>query len=146
VEKGSSLWPYHGAPLRGEMNEVPEIVDVGENYGADFYLAVEKPLFHSGSLSRRSQALMKIYPEPTLKVSPESAEKIGVNEGDRVQFSTSAGSGEAPVSIDDAIRDNRVYLSNNFAGKGVFSLMNFNIDKITKAPGIEGCEVTIKKL
>ncbi len=146
VEKGSSLWPYHGEPLRGEMNEVPEIVDTEENYSTDFYLAVEKPLFHSGSLSRRSQALMKIYPEPTLKVSPESAEKIGVNDGERVRFSTSAGSGEAPVSIDDAIRDNRVYLSNNFAGKGVFSLMNFNIDKITKAPGIEGCEVTIKKL
>ncbi len=146
VEKGSSLWPYHGEPLRGEMNEVPEIVDTEEKYSTDFYLAVEKPLFHSGSLSRRSQALMKIYPEPTLKVSPESAEKIGVNDGDRVQFSTSAGSGEAPVSIDDAIRDNRVYLSNNFAGKGVFSLMSSNIDKITKAPGIEGCEVTIKKL
>ncbi len=25
VEKGNSLWPYHGEPLRGEMNEVPEI-------------------------------------------------------------------------------------------------------------------------
>jgi predicted molibdopterin-dependent oxidoreductase YjgC len=146
VEKGNSLWPYHGGPLRGEMNEVPEIVDTAGNYDTDFYLAVEKPLFHSGSLSRRSQALMKIYPEPTLKVSPESAVKLGVNEGDLVQFTTSAGSGEAPVSIDDAIRDNRVYLSNNFAGKGVFSLMSFNIDKITKAPGIEGCEVKIKKI
>jgi NADH-quinone oxidoreductase chain G len=146
VEKGKSLWPYHGEPLRGEMNEVPEIVDAAEDYGSDFYLAVEKPLFHSGSLSRRSQALMKIYPEPTLKVSPESAEKLEVKDGDRVQFTTSAGSGEAPVSIDDAIRDNRLYLSNNFTGKGVFSLMSFNIDKITKAPGIEGCEVTIKKL
>ena len=52
----------------------------------------------------------------------------------------------APVSIDDSIKDNRVYLSNNFAGKGVFSLLSINIDKITKAPGIEGCEVTIKKL
>ncbi|MEN8263252.1 MAG: NADH-quinone oxidoreductase subunit NuoG [Nitrospirota bacterium] len=146
VEKGDSLWPYHGGPLRGEMNEVPEIVDKAENYNADFYLSVERPLFHSGTLSRRSQALNKIYSEPALKIGPGSAGKLGVNEGDRVEFSTPAGKGEAPVSIEDSILDNRVYLSNNFAGKGVFSLMNFNIDIITRAPGIEGCEVTIKKL
>jgi predicted molibdopterin-dependent oxidoreductase YjgC len=128
------------------MNEVPDIVDKAEKYDADFYLSVERPLFHSGTLSRRSQALNKIYSEPALKIGPESAGKLGVNEGERVEFSTPAGKGEAPVSIEDSILDNRVYLSNNFAGKGVFSLMNFNIDIITKAPGIEGCEVTIKKL
>ena len=146
IGRGNSLWPYHGEPLRGEMNEVPEIVDVAEKYSDDFYLVVERPLFHSGTLSRRSKALTKIYPEPLLRISPESAGKLGVKDGDMVQLSTSAGSREVPVSIEDTIRDNRVFLSNNFAGKGVFDLLSLSIDKITKAPGIEGCGVTIKKL
>ena len=110
VEKGNSLWPYHGEPLRGEMNEVPEITDKTENYNADFYLAVERPLYHSGTLSRKSQALNKIYSEPALRMGLQSAEKLGVSDGDRVEFSTPAGKGEAPVSIEDSIQDNRVYL------------------------------------
>jgi NADH-quinone oxidoreductase chain G len=146
IAEGDSLWPYHGEPLRGEINEVPEMVETGREYNAEFYLALEKPLFHSGTLSRRSQALMKIYPEPTLKISAAAAERLGLKEGDRVEFSTSSGSIEAPVSIDGSIKDNRVYYSNNFKGSGVFNLLNFNIDNVTKAPGIEGCEVTIKKL
>ncbi len=146
IAEGECLWPYHGEPLRGEINEVPEMLDVAGDYRADFYLALEKPLFHSGSLSRRSQALMKIYPEASLKVGAASAEKLGLTDGDKVQISTSAGSLDTSVIIEDSIKDNRVYMSNNFAGSGVFNLMKFNVDKVTKAPGIEGCEVTIKKL
>ena len=146
IAEGESLWPYHGEPLRGEVNEVPEMFDRAVEYKADFYLVPEKPLFHSGTLSRRSPALMKIYPEPTLKVSGAAALKLGLNEGDRVQFSTKSGSMEAPVAIDDSIKDNKVYFSNNFQGKGIFGIMDFGIDRVTRAPGIEGCEVTIKKL
>jgi predicted molibdopterin-dependent oxidoreductase YjgC len=146
ISSGSRLWPYHGEPLRGEVNEVPEMVDAATDYNADFYLAGERPLFHSGTLSRRSQALMRIYPEPTIKISETSAEKLGLKEGDRVQISTSTGKSDVPVSIDGSIMDNRVFLSNNFPAAGVFSLLSFGIDKVTKAPGIEGCEVNIRKL
>lgn len=146
IAQGNCLWPYHGEPLRGEVNEVPEMHDVDREYNADFYLAVEKPLFHSGTLSRRSEALMKIYPEPMLKIGGSAAAKIGLQDGDRVRFTTSSGSMEAPVAIDDSIKNNRVYYSNNFNSGGVFSIMKFNIDKVTNAPGIEGCEVRIKKL
>ena len=146
IAQGNCLWPYHGEPLRGEVNEVPEMHDVDREFHADFYLAVEKPLFHSGTLSRRSEALMKIYPEPMLKVGESTAAKLGLQDGDKVQFTTSLGTLEAPVAIDDSIKNNRVYYSNNFRNSGVFSIMKFNIDKVTNAPGIEGCEVRIKKL
>jgi predicted molibdopterin-dependent oxidoreductase YjgC len=69
-----------------------------------------------------------------------------VNEGDGVTVSTDHGSVDIPVSIDDTIRDARVFLSNNFEQKGVLGLMNYTIDPITKAPGIEGCEVKITSI
>ena len=146
IGKGNCIWPYHGEPLRGQISEVPAASGAAADNKADYYLAVEKPLYHSGTLSRRSPALMKIYPGPTIKLSAVSAEKLGLSDGDRVQLSTSAGNSEMPVSIDDSIKDNRVYVSNNFPGKGVLGIMNFNLDNVTKAPGIEGCEVKIKKL
>jgi NADH-quinone oxidoreductase chain G len=146
ISRGSCLWPYHGEPLRGEVHEMPALVETVTEYNADFYLAPEKLLFHSGSLSRRAPALMKICPEPVLKVGVSTAEKIGLNEGDRVKLATSTGSCEVAVSIDESIRDNKVLLSNNFRDTGVYSLLNFQIDNITKAPGLEGCEVEIKKV
>jgi predicted molibdopterin-dependent oxidoreductase YjgC len=79
-------------------------------------------------------------------VGAASAGILGLTDGDKVQISTSSGSLDTSVIIDDSIKDNRVYMSNNFAGSGALSLIKFNIDNVTKAPGIEGCEVTIKKL
>ncbi len=121
------------------------MVETTNDYRADFYLALERPLFHSGTISRKSSALMKICPEPTLKIGSPHAEKLGLKEGDEVNISTAQGSMSVLVSIDDSITDNKVLLGNNFRGKGIFSLLNYNTDPITKVPGIEGCEVIIQR-
>lgn len=145
ISKGKCLWPYHGEPLRGEICELYTGNGAGGDYNADYYITLDRLLFHSGTVSRKSPALMKICPEPTLRIGSETARKVGVSEGDIVKFSTSNGSYKAPVSIDESIYDNRVLLSNNFEGKGLFSLLNYRLDPVTKAPGIEGCEVKIEK-
>ncbi|MEE8328925.1 MAG: NADH-quinone oxidoreductase subunit NuoG [Thermodesulfovibrionia bacterium] len=145
IERGDCLWPYNGEPLRSEIKEIPVSAAKNPEYKAEFYLALERPLFHSGTLSRRSSALRKIYPEPTLKISDSAASKLGLKEGDNVHISTAQGSINVPVSIDTSINDNKVFLGNNFEGRGLFNLLSCSIDKITKAPGIEGCEVTIRK-
>lgn len=145
ISKGKCLWPYHGEPLRGEICELYKGNGAGGDYNADYYITLDRLLFHSGTVSRKSPALMKICPEPTLRIGSETARKVGVSEGDIVKFSTSNGSYKAPVSIDESIYDNRVLLSNNFEGKGLFSLLNYRLDPVTKAPGIEGCEVKIEK-
>ena len=145
ISKGKCLWPYHGEPLRGEICELYAGNGAGGDYNADYYITLDRLLFHSGTVSRKSPALMKICPEPTLRIGSETARKVGVSEGDIVKFSTSTGSYKAPVSIDESIYDNRVLLSNNFEGKGLFSLLNYRLDPVTGAPGIEGCEVKIEK-
>jgi NADH-quinone oxidoreductase chain G len=145
IREGSCVWPYHGEPLRGEIGEIATVRNGGGEYRADCYLVLERPLFHSGTLSRRSPALMKICPEPALKISPASAEKLGLADGDEVEFSTLFGRGRAPLSIDESLRDNRVLLSNHFAGKGVFRYIAYKLDPLTRAPGTEGWEVTIQK-
>jgi len=144
IESGNCLWPYHGEPLRGVIGEVPLAEEKQYQYKGEFYLVPEEILFHSGTLSRRSSALNKICPEPTLKIGAHHARKLGLKEGDRVTVSTAQGSINVLVSVDTTIKDNKVFLSNNFEGKGVFSLLNYSIDPITKAPLIEGCEVKIE--
>lgn len=146
ISAGDCLWPYNGEPLRGETGEIPAVEKITREYNAGLYLAVERLLFHSGTLSRRSSALRRIYPEPLLKISPQHAERLGLKEGDIVEVSTVKGKLRVPVSIDVSIKDNKVLLSNNFEGRGVFNLLGYKLDAVTKAPGIEGCEVKITKV
>jgi len=146
IAEGNCLWPYNGEPLRGEIKEVPITEGRSIEYKADSYLAVEKPLFHSGTLSTRSPALRKIYPEPTLKIGSIHAGKLGLKEGDDIRVSTDRGSIDIKVSIDETIKDSKVLISNNFEGNGVFSFLSYTIDPVTKAPGLEGCEVIIKQI
>jgi predicted molibdopterin-dependent oxidoreductase YjgC len=146
IMKGDSLWPYNGEPLRGELREIPVVSEKKQDYKAEFYLGVERLLFHSGTLSRKSPALRRISSEPVLKISPHHAKKIGLKDGDIVNISTTQGSLTIRVTIESSLEDDRVMLSNNFEGKGVFSLLNYQIDPITKVPGIEGCEVKIERV
>jgi NADH-quinone oxidoreductase chain G len=145
ISKGKCLWPYHGEPLRGEISELPPLSYAADDFSADHYLALERPLFHAGTLSRRSPALMKICPDPLLRISVAAAEKIGLKDGEKVEFSTSLGSGTVAVALDESIKDNKMFLSNTFAGKGAFGFLNYTLDPVTKAPGTEGCEIQIQK-
>jgi formate dehydrogenase major subunit/formate dehydrogenase alpha subunit len=146
IGSGNCLWPYHGEPLRGELKEVPtEKATEKKEYASEFYLVPEKLLFHSGTISRRSSALKKICPEPELRAGEMLSSRLGIQNGETVTVLTEKGSLDVTVSLDDYIKDNRVFLSNNFENKGVLGLLGYSIDSITKAPGIEGCQVKISK-
>ncbi len=145
ISHKESLWPYNGEPLRGEAKDIKCIKGKSRDYNADIYLSVDKPLFHSGSISQRSPALKEISPEPRLKIGILLAEKLNLKEGDNVIISAERGRRSARVSVDVFINEKIVFLSNNFKDKGAFSIMGYDLDPVTKAPGIEGCAVTLMK-
>jgi NADH-quinone oxidoreductase chain G len=146
IEKGGTLWPYMGEPLRGEMTEPPEIEGELPEYADGLYLVTDVPLFHSGTLSRHADALMKLAPEPRLKIGPDAAQRLGLKEGDVVSFTTAAGTGQCAVMIDERIEDNRVLLSNNFQGMGVNRFLKYRPDPVTGAPGLEGNVIRLEKV
>jgi predicted molibdopterin-dependent oxidoreductase YjgC len=146
IEKGGALWPYLGEPLRGVMTEAPEIDLDSPEYGEGLYLMTDSPLFHSGTLSRHSDALMRLEPEPRLKIGPAAAERLGLKDGDVVSFTTSAGTGQCAIMIDECIEDNRVLLSNSFRGTGANRFLKYRPDPVTGAPGLEGNEIKLERV
>ncbi|MBI4686577.1 MAG: NADH-quinone oxidoreductase subunit NuoG [Nitrospirae bacterium] len=145
ITKGNCLWPYKGEPLRGVISEIPAAPEKSDDYKGDFYLVPEKLLFHSGTLSRRSSSLNRICPEPSLKIGEGHAQRLGLKDGDNVKIHASDGNLSIKISTDRYIKDNLVFISNNFEGRGVFSLLRYSLDPVTKAPGLEGCEIKIEK-
>jgi predicted molibdopterin-dependent oxidoreductase YjgC len=140
-------WLVHRTdePRHKELPISPVIRAQRKMNGDGIYLGIDKVLFHSGTTSRHAPALLQICPEATAKFSLALASELEIEEGDRVRLSTAQGRVTVPVEIDPSIRDHSVLLSNHFEGKGVLGLLDYTLDPVTKAPGLEACEVTVEK-
>lgn len=146
IENGEAIWPYKGEPLRGGLEEIVVSARVSRPTPRALYIALERPLFHSGTLSRKAHALNRIYPEAVIRVNTDTAKKFGLKDGAMAKISSGLGSLELPVVIDAAVAEQIVMLSNNFEGKGAFGILSYSLEPITKTAGIEGVEVTIQKV
>lgn len=145
IGHGNAIYPYKGEPLRG-VEEIQISKGTEAKPGDALYLKLEKPLFLSGTLSRQAPSLVKIYPEALLRISPSAAAARSLKTGDIVRISGSRGSLELPVTVDKSLDSSTVMLSNNFEGKGAFSLIEYSIDSVTKAPIIDMNQITIEKV
>lgn len=145
IEKETAIYPYKGEPLRGVTAEIHTEKGVLVGSAGKLYLRLERPLFHSGTLSRKAQALVNIYSGAVARISPSTADRLALKEGDIVKISTAPGALELPLAVDKAVDNSVVMLTNNFEGKGAFSLMQYSVDPVTKAPVIDGNVVTVEK-
>jgi predicted molibdopterin-dependent oxidoreductase YjgC len=134
-----------GEPQPAEIPGVPSFHAARKAEGHGGHLGVERLLFHSGTTSRHAPALLQICPQATAKLNSGLASELGLEGGDRVRLSTSQGSVTVPIEIDPSIRDHGVLLSNHFEGKGVLGLLDYTLDPVTKAPGLDGFPVSIEK-
>jgi predicted molibdopterin-dependent oxidoreductase YjgC len=113
--------------------------------GGAIYLGIDRVLFHSGTTSRHSPALRQISSEATARLGFGLADKLGLGNGDRIRLSTEQASVTVPVEIDPSIRGLGVLLSNHFEDKGVLGLLDYTLDPVTGAPGLEANEVSVEK-
>ena len=145
LEEGHAIYPYKGEPLRDVMEEI-QIDKAGDKRAeGSLYLCIEKPLFHSGTLSTKAPALVKIYPGAVARMGAAAAASLSLNEGDIARISTKAGSLELPVTIDKAVGPSTVLLSNNFEGNGAHRLMEYTVEPVLKTPCLSGIEIKIEK-
>jgi len=72
----------------------------------------EVPLYAADSLVRRAPALQKTLDadQQYVKVNPALADRLGLQEGERVKFTQNAKSDYAVLKIDEAVVDNCVWL------------------------------------
>jgi formate dehydrogenase major subunit/formate dehydrogenase alpha subunit len=146
IEKGDNIYPYKGEPLRDAKEEIR--IDKASATGAagKLYLKVERPLFHSGTLSTRASSLLAIYPQAVARISSETAKTHSLTEGDVVRIKTATGALALFVAIEKDGDSSFVKISNNFEGKAAFRIADYVLDSVTKAPCIDGIEITLEKV
>jgi predicted molibdopterin-dependent oxidoreductase YjgC len=146
LEEGHAIYPYKGEPLRDVMEEIQISKGKDISAGDKLHLRIERPLFHSGTLSTKAPALVKIYSGAVARLSADTAVLLSLSEGDIARISTKTGTLELPVSIDKAVGPSTVMLTNNFEGRGAFSLMAYTLEPVLKTPCLDGIEIQVEKV
>lgn len=143
MEQGLSFWPYKAeAPKDGFI--FPDFTLDRRTAPQGLGLIVEKPLFHSGTLSRMSPALLSIHPEAVVKINKKTSESLSVGDGATAKISSDKGSVKVKVKVDEEAPDSTLIMTNNFRGGGAFGLLGYRLDPVTKAPLLEAANVRME--
>jgi formate dehydrogenase major subunit/formate dehydrogenase alpha subunit len=146
IENGENIYPYKGEPLRDMREEIAAVrSDISAEDGR-LYLGIERPLFHSGTLSTHAPAMLNIYPRPVVRISARHAGTAGIKDGDIVRVTSGRGTLELPAVISNDSEMSSAMICNNFDGRNSFRLAGTVLDPVTKAPCLDQTEITIEKV
>jgi formate dehydrogenase (NADP+) alpha subunit len=108
---------FHVNPaVSAEVNNKPE------NY--PFSLQTNNHMFHIGSYSQHSKALMDIGPECIAELHPDDAEALGITTGDQILVESPAGKLEVKVKTSKITRRGMLYIPKNWVNVPVNALRN----------------------
>jgi formate dehydrogenase major subunit/formate dehydrogenase alpha subunit len=113
-----------------------------------FLLSTGRQLFqyHTGSMTRRVDALNTVSPTAYIEVHPDDAAMIRILDGERVKVSSRRGSIEVPVLISERPSKGIVFIPFHYREAAANVLTNNALDPISKIPELKVCAVKIEKL
>ncbi len=101
--------------------------------------------WHGAEMTRRSRALVELYPETVLEISPEDATRIGLNGRTMVRVRSRRGEVVARALVTDRVSAGLIF--GNFHFPGVQNINNLTIaalDPVAKIPEYKVCAVHLE--
>jgi formate dehydrogenase alpha subunit len=101
--------------------------------------------WHGAEMTRRSQALLELYPESVVEISPEDAAAIGLNGKTAVRVKSRRGVMIAQALITDRVCQGLIFGNFHFPGaRNINNLTIEALDPIAKIPEYKVCAVRIE--
>ena len=168
LQGGGKVWPY--APANGQREEyIGELVLFGDRFPtpsgrgkfvpAEFTDAkdlpdAEFPLvlntgrvlehWHTGTMTRRSQALDALEPTPFVEVNPADLAALGLMDGREITVRSRRGAIRLAARANDGIQPGSVFIPFHFREAAANVLTNDALDPIGKIPEYKFCAVRIE--
>ena len=101
--------------------------------------------WHTGSMTRRAQALDAIEPVPTVSMHPADLAKVGLQPGDRVVVSSRRGDIHLAARSDPGIAPGNVFIPFAYAEAAANVLTNPALDPAAKIPELKYCAVRVNR-
>jgi formate dehydrogenase alpha subunit len=101
--------------------------------------------WHGAEMTRRSQALLELYPETFVEVSPEDASRIGLNGKTMVRVRSRRGEMTAQALITDRVCPGLIFGNFHFPGsRNINNVTTSAMDPVSKIPEYKVCAVRIE--
>ncbi|MFZ1699525.1 MAG: formate dehydrogenase subunit alpha [Pyrinomonadaceae bacterium] len=101
----------------------------------------------SGNQTRRIGFLVQQCPEPYVEIHPETAQKLRINDGERVKVISRRGEGVFPALIVRTIRPDTIFIPYHWGERlAVNQLTNPKLDPTSKIPEYKACAAKIEKI
>jgi len=113
-----------------------------------FILSTGRQLFqyHTGSMTRKVDAINQVSPEAYIEIHPDDAKQIDVNDGKTVKVSSRRGSINIKAKISDRPIRGMVFIPFHFKEAAANMLTNRALDPISKIPELKICAVKVEKI
>jgi len=113
-----------------------------------FILTTGRELFqyHTGTMTRRVDAINTVLPTASIEMHPDDAESLGVKDEDMVCVSSRRGSIDISVSVSPRPAKGVVFIPFHYKEAAANILTNAALDPISKIPELKVCSVNIKPL
>lgn len=102
--------------------------------------------FHTGTLTRRANALNILVPECLVEINPKDASRLGVNNGDKVRVASRRGEIVARAKISNRSTEGLVFVPFHFREAPANILTNDALDPYSKIPEYKVAAVKMTKI
>ncbi len=101
--------------------------------------------WHTGSMTRRSEVLDAVEPEPIVHMPPGMMERMDVEPGDLVTVQSRRGKIDIKVRADGAVQNGMIFIPFCYAESAANLLTNDALDPFGKIAEVKFCAVQIEK-
>ena len=163
LEKESLQWPvldenhpgtkylHKAAIARGRGLFMPvEQVDSAEVVSDDYpYILTTGRIlyhYHTMTMTGREEGLNKLAPSSFVEINEITANKLGIENGDRVRISSRRGELETTALVTDIIDEGVVFMPFHYTDGKANILTNTAVDEIAKIPELKVAAVDVEKV
>jgi formate dehydrogenase alpha subunit len=113
-----------------------------------FLLSTGRQLFqyHTGSMTRRTQAIDLVSPCAYIEIHPDDAGELGIRSEDMVKVSSRRGSIDIRALVSERPSRGIVFIPFHFREAAANVLTNTALDPISKIPELKACAVKIEQV
>ena len=101
--------------------------------------------YHTGTMTRRSEALSSLAPKSWVEINPADAAKHDIADGDEVVLTSRRGCLTSTAMVTEGIREGVVFMPFHYAESAANVLTNTAIDPVAKIPELKVCAVKLAK-
>jgi len=135
-----------GAGKFAALEDIPPAETPDDDY--PMLLSTGRVLYHwhGGQMTRRSAGLSAVYDKALVEINPEDAQRLGLNNRDRLRVTSRRGSLQAEAWITGRVPPGMVYANFHFPESSANELTIAALDPISKIPEYKVCAVKVESV